>query len=342
MSAADQIDPALLATLQQAWMQALDSTRCDFADSWEEAGGDSLATLQLLLHIEQLFGRTLSYEELAPDMHVQDLAALLTREAAVPASSLPLVHLVPGLFGDEPRLAILRRALADSIHFNLVELPGMSESAAILSDVALTGAFVAGTIQRQQPEGPLLLAGFSFGACAAFEAARVLSAAGREIALLGLFDAPVGLAAEGKKRARWRWFGPRTLLLSAIRCAASWNAARRSLMVFMQRRGLPAWLAAYKFLCEAYRQQATEFWSPAPLDVNTWLAVSDELAPRTLPTWQRLCSRLRVVALPGMHLDIFYAPAKDILIPAFRGAVHAARSGSRRAERESIAVAAWP
>jgi thioesterase domain-containing protein/acyl carrier protein len=342
MNAPNQIDPALLATLQQAWMQALDTSRCDFADTWEEAGGDSLATLQLLLHIEQLFGRTLSYEELAPDMHVQDLAALLTRATASPASSLPLVHLVPGLFGDEPRLAILRRALADSIHFNLVELPGMSESATILRDVALTGGFVAGTIQQQQPEGPLLLAGFSFGACAAFEAARVLAAAGREIALLGLFDAPVGLAAEGKRRARWRWFGPRTLLLSAIRGAGSWNAARRTVMALMQRLGLPAWLAAYKYLCEAYRQQATEFWSPAPLDVNSWLAASEELAARTLPTWRRLCPRLRVVALPGMHLDIFYAPAKDILIPAFRGAVDAARSSARRAARDSLAAAASP
>ncbi|HEY3731003.1 MAG TPA: thioesterase domain-containing protein [Steroidobacteraceae bacterium] len=323
-------DPVLLKQLQQLWMQALDTTQCDFADSWEEAGGDSLATLQLLLHIELAFARTLSYEELAPDMHVQDLTALLMRAALTPVADLPRVHLVPGMFGDEPRLAILRRALADSIRFNLVELPGMMESAAMLRDIARTGAYVARAIQQQQPSGPILLAGFSFGACVAYEAAQVLTAAGREIGLLGLFDGPLGLAANGKKRPLWRWFGPYTVLLSATRWAASWNAGRRALLWLLQRCGLAPWLAVYKFLCVAYRQQATEFWSPTSLNVNTWLAVSAELAPITLAAWRRLCARLRVVSLPGKHLDIFYTPAADMLIPAFRGAVDAVHAKLRR------------
>ncbi|HEY1724588.1 MAG TPA: thioesterase domain-containing protein [Steroidobacteraceae bacterium] len=339
MSTRSEIDPALLASLQQAWMQALDCTSCDITDSWEQAGGDSLATLHLLLQIEQLFGRTLSYEDMAPDMHVQDLAALLARGASAPESHRPLVHLVPGMFGDEPRLAILRRALADHIHFQLIELPDMSESATMLRDLALTGAFVAGTIQRQQPEGAILLAGFSFGACVAFEAARVLSAAGREIGLLGLFDGPLGFAAQGQKRALWRWFGPRTLLLSAIRWAGSWQAGRRALLKLMQRRALSAWLAVYKLLCEAYRQPAIEFWSPPVLQQNVWLVVSEELACRTLATWRRLCPRLRVVAVPGRHLDIFYPPAADIVFASFLSAINAAREPAP-ADIETIAAAA--
>jgi thioesterase domain-containing protein len=284
----------------------------------------------------------LSYEELAPDMHVQDLAALLMRAAAAPVADLPQLHLVPGMFGDEPRLAILRRALADSIHFNLIDLPGMTESAAVLRDIARTGALIARAIQQQQPSGPILLAGFSFGACAAYEAARLLKAAGREIAWLGLLDGPVGLAANGKKRPLWRWFGPYTVLLSATRWAASWNAGRRGLLWLLQRCGLAPWLATYKFLCVAYRQQATEFWSPPPLDVDTWLAVSAELAPITLAAWRRLCPRLRVVSLPGKHLDIFYSPAGDILIPAFRGALDAVHSKRRRETAAAAAPVARP
>jgi hypothetical protein len=72
-------------------------------------------------------------------------------------------------------------------------------------------------------------------------------------------------------------------------------------------------------------------WSPAMLNVEGWLAVSAQFAPKTLSIWQRLCPRLRVVHIPGAHLDIFDAPAAEVLIPAFKDAVRGTLARMRSA-----------
>jgi thioesterase domain-containing protein len=85
--------------------------------------------------------------------------------------------------------------------------------------------------------------------------------------------------------------------------------------------GLSAQIAIYQYIYLAFLNHARNDWSPASLDVDTWLAVSAQFASRTLSIWQRLCPRLRVVHVPGAHLDIFRAPAAEVLIPAFEQAV---------------------
>ncbi len=331
MSVSVHSDQARVALVQKAWLQALDTERCDFTKSWEEAGGDSLATLHLMLRIEKAFGCKLTFDMLRPEMHVGDLVGLLRQQPVTPTDGLPLVHLVPGLFGDEPRLAILRQALAGRISFNVVALPDVSQAATILGDTSRTAAPVARAVQERQPTGPIMLAGFSFGGCVAFETARELIAAGREVAFLGLLDPPFGRVAEGTRRTLRQRLGPTTIRYAVGRWASSWDAGRRAALSLIRRFGLSAQIAAERFIYLVFREHAADRWSPSSLDVNTWLAVSAELAPRTLSIWRRLCVRLRVVQLPGAHLDIFHAPAADLLLPAFEGAIRTAHSRMRAA-----------
>ncbi|HEX4496802.1 MAG TPA: thioesterase domain-containing protein, partial [Thermoanaerobaculia bacterium] len=57
--------------------------------------------------------------------------------------------------------------------------------------IETTAAECLAAVRNQQPAGPYLLAGWSFGATVAFEMARQLTQAGEEVALLALLDQPV-------------------------------------------------------------------------------------------------------------------------------------------------------
>jgi thioesterase domain-containing protein len=326
MSAAVHADPKSLTAVTEAWKQALQTEQCDFTQSWEEAGGDSLATLHLLLLIERALGRKLTFDMLRPEMHASDLVALLRDEPLTPTDGRPLVHLLPGLFGDEPRLARFRRVLAGRISFNVVPVPNLRQSAAILGDTVRTAALAASEIQARQPAGAIMLAGYSFGGCVACETARALAAAGREIALLAVLDAPFGRSAEGSKRTLRQRLGPKTISLVVTRWMCSWNAGRRACLSQLERIGLAAEIAVKQYVYLAFVDHAMNRWSPATLEVDTWLAISAQYAPKTMAIWQRLCPRLRVVHIPGAHLDIFQSPALEVLIPAFAEAVRTTQS----------------
>jgi thioesterase domain-containing protein/acyl carrier protein len=315
-------DEAVLIKLKRAWKESLDTDQCDFTQTWEEAGGDSLATLHLLLRIERAFGFKITFDQMQPQMRINELAAVLMTPS-MPVEDLPPVHLLPGMFGDEPRLARFRQALAGRMGFHLVAMPGVNHAAATLKDIVRTAAICARDVETRQPTGPIMLAGFSFGGCVAFETARTLIASGREVALLGLFDAPFGRTVEGTRRSLRDRMRPWALLFAVGAWGCSWDTGRRMALSIIRRFGPVAEVEAGKFVLLMLREFARHRWAPVALDVNTWLAVSAQYAPKTLSIWQRLCTRLRVVKLPGAHLDIFQAPATERLIPAFEESVQA-------------------
>ena len=225
--------------------------------------------------------------------------------------------------------------LAGRVAFRTTELPDPQAEALILGDMVRTAEFVAQAIQAAQPTGPLLLAGFSFGGCVAYETARLLSEHGRDIAFLGLLDPPFGRAAEGRRKTLRNWIGPTSSRFALGRWAYSWNALRRAVLAGTRRLGLSIHLAAFKFICLVYREDATQRWRPARRELDTWLVVSEELGPRTLPIWQRLCPKLQLLHVPGAHLSIFHPPAADLLVPAFDSAVRAAHARSQRCARSA-------
>jgi len=326
-------DEAVLAKVRKAWRESLDLDQCDFTQSWEEAGGDSLATLHLLLRIERAFGIRFTFDQIQPQMRVEELASVLMTPTT-PVDDLPLIHLLPGFYGDEPRLARFRQVLAGRVGFHVIAMPGARHQASTVRDIVRTAAVCARDIEVRQPTGPLMLAGFSFGGCVAFETARALVAAGRDVALLGLFDAPFGRTADGSRRSFRDRMRPWAVLFAVGAWGCTWDTGRRLALSIVRRFGPVAEIRANKFVLLMLREFARHRWAPAALDVDTWLAVSAQYAPKTLTIWQRLCTRLRVVNLPGAHLDIFQAPAADRLIPAFEQAVQAAHARIRLARQQ--------
>ncbi len=326
------VAPSLQALVAEVWQQALKIKQIDPAQSWQEAGGDSLGILQLLHQIERRCGCVLSFDMIDPAMHVGELVALIEQGPQVQEGALPLVHLLPGFLGDEPSLASFRRALRGRIAFNLLDIADLNESAAVLEDMQQIGRIAALAIERRQPSGPIVLAGYSFGGSVAYEAARALIDNGREVALLAIFDTKFGLAASGVGRtsAQSRSWKRR----SRLRAALSWDFARTSMLSALNRMPWSFQYRIRRYLFRLFREHTLHSWAPSPLDVETFLAVSEEYQAKTFGIWRWLCPRLSVARLPGAHTDIFQAPGAALLIPAFEDHVRRAIASNPKAVLE--------
>ena len=324
--APDGMDAAPLAAVRESWCEAL-GRPCDDRLTWEASGGDSLATLHLLLGLERRTGRKLSFDEIQPEKRPGDLARVLAADrpdkASAAGDGLTTVYLFPGLFGDEPLLAALRRSLSGVLRFELIDHPEVTAPRAIHVDLPRMGQAAAQEIARRHGSGAIFLAGYSFGGCVAFEAARRLAGEGREIGLLAILDAATDATPPSYLER------PRRMLLRAI---GRFDAGRRLAMRLIER-AVPVWAnAARRRFVQNMRVHALRCWRPAPLEVGAFLAVSDEFLGRIVEPWQRLCPGIGVVHIRARHGRLFAPEALEVLTPALMEAITASvRMSSTRA-----------
>ena len=302
------------AVVARAWCDVLGVSEAG-AMTWEESGGDSLATMHLLLALEAALGRKLSFDLLRPDMTVVQLAAVLA--SPVPAREpvrreVPTVFLFPGMFGDEPRLADFRRSFGGRLQFALIEHPEVTSPRRVLGDVAATGRIGAAAVSAHQPYGPLHLAGYSFGGGVALEAARHLQASGRHIAFLGIIDTALQADAEPA------WQGLRRTVLIHL---GRFDKSRRALLRLVAILGRRWVVAARRRLLVDFRIAAIGRWRPLPLSAPSLLVVSEQFADAITGRWLELCPGIRVLRLPAAHDALFEGPSLAVLTVAFEEAV---------------------
>lgn len=285
------------AAVSQAWGEMLADAPPHLP--WDVAGGDSLATLHLVYRLEQLLGRTLSFEVMHPDMTQAALVAAIDAEAGHgPVGAR--VFLFPGLYGDEPGLAAFRRGLAGHVAFELVDPLGLQVPAAVLCDIRATATLAARDIDRHQPVGPLILAGYSFGGSVALEAAAQLTAAGREVALVVVIDTAFGDAVTGRRALRWqrRWRRP-------FGDALGWLIARDRLRSAVL--ALAARLAAHdairlrRSMVHRLRTRARMAWLPSPVTSPMLVVVSSEFEAFTTPIWERYFPQVEIRRIVATH-----------------------------------------
>jgi thioesterase domain-containing protein len=95
----------------------------------------------------------------------------------------------------------LARELGDDRPFLAFQSPGLDRDAAAFESIEAMAASYAAAVVAERPEGPIHLGGWSLGGLVAFEMARQLSKAGREVATLAVFDAPAPTATPPKAPA---------------------------------------------------------------------------------------------------------------------------------------------
>jgi len=167
------------------------------------SGGDSLRAALLLDRIDRDFGRRLPLQAMAREPTALALARLLRTERGSERWS-PLVPLSRGTAGATALLCVHPgggtvlpyRALALALPaerpvFGL-QAHGAEPGQPPDDSVEAMASRYAAAVQAELPPGPVALAGWSYGAFVALEAARLLVAAGRPVVQVIALDAALG------------------------------------------------------------------------------------------------------------------------------------------------------
>jgi amino acid adenylation domain-containing protein len=186
--------------LVEMWKELLQKDEVGIADDFFALGGHSLLAVMLVTRIKHQLGIELSLTRVLERPTIEALAKCLERASDGPPSVRHLVALSPG----GTRAPIVMVAGIGGYAFTYQKfgkLFSKDQPLYALQAVGLEGEpsdagrtieqvaeIYLAELMRELPHGPIVLAGFSFGALAAFELAVRLERLGRHVPLLVSFD----------------------------------------------------------------------------------------------------------------------------------------------------------
>ncbi|MBV9330104.1 MAG: alpha/beta fold hydrolase, partial [Alphaproteobacteria bacterium] len=210
----------LVEKLCHLWAKILQAQEVGPDSDFFELGGDSLTAITLLIEIEREFGIRLPVTVIYDAPTVAQQAELICSDATPEFS--PLVQLKPGagrpLFivhgfgGTVFELAPLGRQIAWKGPVYAIQARGIDGREPPLTSVEQMASLYLSAVKEVQPQGPYLLAGYSFGGLIAFEMARLARAANDKVGLLLLIDSyphPAHWPSRARRDQRRRKFAAR-------------------------------------------------------------------------------------------------------------------------------------
>lgn len=302
-------------------------------DSFHDLGGHSLLAVQLIGRIEAVLGHRLGVGDLHRNPSPRSLAAVLSKAQSGPRYIIPIQPMGsrPPLFGVHVlgRNEEFYRPLAQRLGH---DQPVLGLTVGLLTDDTPTGVTETAAryfeeIQRHYPKGPVSLAAVSLGSYIAYELARQLVAAGREVRLLALFDAegPGGRAKirglarlrAHLRRSRHEGFGYGLHLLSN-KVANISNRLQRARLRRLTAKGGAAPLTIGSFV--AANEMAVQAYDAPPTQVplTIFRAASDvfdspDCADDGLGWAKVALAGFQVIDVPGDHLSILQSPNVSVL-----------------------------
>jgi acyl-CoA synthetase (AMP-forming)/AMP-acid ligase II/thioesterase domain-containing protein len=193
--------------LHEIWARVLDREDLGFEEDFFDAGGDSLAAMNMLLEVDERFGSHTSgvAESFLDEPTLEHLTGMVYESPRTPRSRsdsnelriFPVRQTEAGkqLFcvpADEEEGLYFRRLakhLDGAMDLSIVR-PGNSVYGQELFTFERAGKEMAALLRVAQREGPYLLGGYCYGGIVAAEAARALWNEGHEVRLI-LFDVPM-------------------------------------------------------------------------------------------------------------------------------------------------------
>lgn len=190
-SADDKADAALgtARAVHAVWGRLLGSDAVDRNRPWEEAGGDSMKSLELIFDLEQALGRRISMRLVGPSTRPSDLITSLQgawKESG--NDGRPSLFLL-GASGDFLSLLRLAESLSGEAKVEVLDYtpidPKTLRFIAFDELIADVIAPIRSTAQRGEP---IRLLGWSLGGLVAIAVARLLAAEGHLVEFVGILD----------------------------------------------------------------------------------------------------------------------------------------------------------
>jgi phthiocerol/phenolphthiocerol synthesis type-I polyketide synthase E len=188
----------VIAKLIQIWQDMLVVQPITPDQNYFELGGDSILAVQLFTQVEQEFQVKLPLATLFDAPTIAELAHILVKEAPVSEWS-PLVRIqtsgtrppffcMHGAGGNVLIYRDLARHLGPDQPFYGLQSQGLDGKYPPITKIEEMAALYVKHIRKAAPHGPYFLGGYCMGGTIAFEVAQQLQSAGKQVALLALFD----------------------------------------------------------------------------------------------------------------------------------------------------------
>ncbi|MFB6824053.1 amino acid adenylation domain-containing protein [Streptomyces virginiae] len=329
--------------MARLWEQTLAIAPIGVRDDFFALGGHSLKAFALMAAVRREFGVELPLNLVFRRRTVELLCEALP-EAGATAADL-LVPLADGNLSRPPLVLVHPRGGDVVCYRNLVrdlsarpggdrrilglESVGYNTDEPPLERVPEMAERYLAALREEQPHGPYLLAGWSFGGTVAYEMAARLEAAGEEVAFLGLIDAAAPGTAPGSRSATAAGPGDPDLLRYGIAAGIDAGSAREldeeELLDVLVRRGreegtLPRTsptdaLRRLLRVAEANGVASAAYRTDAVVTVGLHLFTVDERHPELATplvdpaAWRpRTAGGVLRAAVPGNHHDLVDPP----------------------------------
>jgi thioesterase domain-containing protein/aryl carrier-like protein len=330
-------------------------------DDFFQLGGNSLAAVLCVYRLQRELHQEVTLRQLFDAPSPEALARLISRKSQhllmrAPADSTrPLVFLLPGLCGDEPGLVRFRILCDPAVRFVMLDYPGWKFMTKETSGIDILVRHVIRQIQREAPEGPVLLMGYSFGAYCSYAVASELSKIGREVAFVGLLDpsaptqppdevAPIPLGWRffhtlwRQVRAIYHGMSARVSALVAVRVLNSPLGKPILALACRIRNPRPSSRFGYYlnyYLNASRRLAAMKHWyksvenESAPLSAPAFLFRSEDHSPEQPEDlgWSRHFQSVSTINLTGFHYTMFDPPHLESLCDETGKAIRSIASG---------------
>lgn len=185
--------------LAALWSEVLDIAVDDAESDFFVLGGHSVLAVRLLAAVERTFGSRLPLSDLFAHPTVARLAQRIDARTTVatwhPVVAINTTGMRPPMVcfhpvgGNVLCYQSLAEALGPDHPLYMMQSYGLEENHPLLPSVEEMAAAYLEALRGILPEGPLVLAGWSFGGLLAYEAASQLQRTGREVSAVLLFDA---------------------------------------------------------------------------------------------------------------------------------------------------------
>ncbi|GAB3902636.1 hypothetical protein GCM10028803_29660 [Larkinella knui] len=191
-------DSPLVDLLRSLWCSLLELPGVGLDEDFFNLGGHSLMAFQMTAELQRQTGHSIPVGSVFAHPTIRKLALHLKTThadriwaslvAVKPQGDRPPLFLIHPVSGEIGYVYQLAPYLPENRPVYGLRAAGLDGIATSLSSIEAMAAYYLQLIFEQQPEGPYLLGGYSMGGILAFEMARQLQKAGKEVSLVALID----------------------------------------------------------------------------------------------------------------------------------------------------------